>query len=410
MDQAPPNSQPNPDTAQEQGGGLGILARLGIALASGAAALGALEVAATVHLGERFVRGAELGNSWKSAGQRDAHMGWGGKPGVTTRIVDGQLDYTVELNELGFRDEERTEAKPAGKRRVLALGDSVTWGWGVQHGERFSDLLEERLGPDVEVLNMGMPGYGTDQHYWTLLEHGLSYEPDLVLLCFVLNDVPEAEADKRYGMPKPRFVRGPDGWRVEGRPVELPEVASDGWAQALWRRWTTRSALLTLASKRALAIPEPQATEPVRYRGDRPQTPEPVRQAGDKIAAARSVTHHALTLIRDACVERGIGLLITHVPHKHDQYLYEPEFPAPKPLGKRPFRSYISRSLTKACSKLGVPFIPVDEAFLQVCRKGQSLHVGDGHPNALGHRLIADKLETALRSMLQGPGPKQTER
>src|SRR5262245_61550618 len=58
----------------------------------------------------------------------------------------------VFSNHLGLRDSEWGEKN---KPRVLFLGDSFTWGWGVSNGERYTDNLQSRL-PNIQVLNAGI--------------------------------------------------------------------------------------------------------------------------------------------------------------------------------------------------------------------------------------------------------------
>ena len=179
-----------------------------IALAMLAVLTALLETGARVALGDDFVQGERRARTWKVCGRYDPELGWSNHPGVRARIhADDLIDYRVRINSLGFRDPERSLDPPPGVRRVLLLGDSVSWGWGVDDGERFSDLIEAELGPGVEVINLAVPGYGTDHHLWTLEHNGFAFQPDLVLLGMVLNDLVEARQDEMYGMAKPQFVR-----------------------------------------------------------------------------------------------------------------------------------------------------------------------------------------------------------
>ena len=195
-----------------------------------------LEVGASLTLGPDFVRGARVGHDARDLVRPDPVLGWSNLPGASAHIHDGILDYRARNNSHGFRDPERELAKPDGLRRVLILGDSIAWGWGVNDGERFSDLLEERLGERVQVINLAVPGYGTDQQYWSLLQKGFAYEPDIVLLCMVLNDVFEAEKILHYGMPKPRFVLGDEGaWAVERSPALDAQGSFQGVGTKIFR-------------------------------------------------------------------------------------------------------------------------------------------------------------------------------
>lgn len=98
--------------------------------------------------------------------------------------------YTTEfvINSSGFRGDELTSGKP----RVAAFGDSFTWGWGVSQGEEWIHVLSEELrnrsGPDIETVNCGVNGYGTESAHALLKSVGSELDADLVLLGFFAND------------------------------------------------------------------------------------------------------------------------------------------------------------------------------------------------------------------------------
>ena len=84
----------------------------------------------------------------------------------------------------GFRDAERQFAKPEGVRRVLCVGDSFTWGWGVEDDKIYTRVLQRMLdaeGRRTEVINAGIKGYGTVQCLVYLLHEGFEYAPDVVV-------------------------------------------------------------------------------------------------------------------------------------------------------------------------------------------------------------------------------------
>jgi GDSL-like lipase/acylhydrolase family protein len=127
------------------------------------------------------------------------------KPGLHARFQGVSLD----INSDGFRDRSHPRVKPSGVRRLIGLGDSVLFGWGVEEPECFLRRLEQTLNasgrsPGWEVLNLGVPGYNTMQEAELLESVGLLYAPDVVLLCFVPND------DQL-----PNFVQREDGTLLE---------------------------------------------------------------------------------------------------------------------------------------------------------------------------------------------------
>src|SRR5437762_1543338 len=117
------------------------------------------------------------------------------RPNMKGRTTFGGHERIVHIvtNSLGLRGPE-IGPKPAGVRRVLALGDSFTFGHAVEAAEAWPAVLEGLLnargGPRYEVVNAGVGGYGTGQELLLYEELESRVQPDLVVLGFaVVNDV-----------------------------------------------------------------------------------------------------------------------------------------------------------------------------------------------------------------------------
>jgi len=113
---------------------------------------------------------------------------------VHPRSVTYQLgDNRVSLNSHGHRDDEMPVEKPTGERRILVLGDSVTFGWGVDQGQDFpaqlEALLRQQTGTSWQVINAGVNGYNSEQEAIYFATEGIRFQPDVVLLVYVGNDV-----------------------------------------------------------------------------------------------------------------------------------------------------------------------------------------------------------------------------
>lgn len=124
----------------------------------------------------------------------DADAGWLTKPNLKKRIdLDKPaLHFTADTNSLGLRGSTEISPKSADETRVLVLGDSFTWGIGVESTETFPVLLEQRLRArlqrPVTVINGGMPNYGTAQEVGFYRAYGKSLSPDVVVLAYYVND------------------------------------------------------------------------------------------------------------------------------------------------------------------------------------------------------------------------------
>jgi hypothetical protein len=99
----------------------------------------------------------------------------------------------LSTNSRGLRDVEYDYEKPAGTVRIVALGDSSLFGWGVRGEETTTEVLERLVNdagglPRTEVINFAAPGYNTAIEADVLVEKALRYDPDIVLVNFNTND------------------------------------------------------------------------------------------------------------------------------------------------------------------------------------------------------------------------------
>jgi len=118
---------------------------------------------------------------------------YGLRPGAVGRLeVSGDVLYRINAD--GFRDRRYARPKPPGTFRVVVLGDSIAFGYGVEERDAFPKVLEARLSelaPEahIEVVNLGVSGYNAYTEAELLKDVGVTYEPDLVLLQFCINDL-----------------------------------------------------------------------------------------------------------------------------------------------------------------------------------------------------------------------------
>ncbi len=126
------------------------------------------------------------------------------RPGASSsreRVWDREQTVTYTINHLGLRDRnDLGPEKPAGTRRVLFLGDSVTFGLEVDLEETLVKQVERLLadsGP-VQCLNLGVSGYSPLQEVTLLERKGLGLDPDLVVLCYNLNDPVDFSGELGY--------------------------------------------------------------------------------------------------------------------------------------------------------------------------------------------------------------------
>jgi hypothetical protein len=213
-----------------------LTVNLGLALLAVSLTLGALEIALRV----LDVRTASY-HAIAGFTVNDPALGWRLAPSRETVFQGAHFAVHVSQNAEGLRDRHYPYARETGRRRILVLGDSVVWCWGVEQAACFTEQLEAAL-PDTDVINTGVPGYSTAQEMLFYEREGRKYRPDLVILVVVPNDLTD-NLDARG----PRFRV--DGGRLVVTNLPLPrrKNAAGEWLQAHSRVFAQVSYLVAVA-------------------------------------------------------------------------------------------------------------------------------------------------------------------
>jgi fumarate reductase subunit C len=109
------------------------------------------------------------------------------KPNYYQKHKSQEFEIDIQTNSNGLRDVEHSILNQEEAYRIIALGNSFTFGWGVNQEETWWKILEEQLNnnPDAkykyEMINLGVWMYTFDQQFLRLKDKGLKYNPDLVV-------------------------------------------------------------------------------------------------------------------------------------------------------------------------------------------------------------------------------------
>jgi lysophospholipase L1-like esterase len=121
-----------------------------------------------------------------------AEFGWEKRPHFKGYVA-GELQrgdsskYLREFDSHGFLSIDTAQIRKTDQQRILAIGDSNTFGWGVPTGDSFAEVLDDLL-PHAAVINMGVSGYTSFQGHEILVKHFETLHPDLVIASFNFND------------------------------------------------------------------------------------------------------------------------------------------------------------------------------------------------------------------------------
>jgi lysophospholipase L1-like esterase len=122
--------------------------------------------------------------------KKDSELFWRFRENLDTKSR-AFSDLSYHINSRGFRGPEISQSDP--DLRVLALGNSCTFGWGVRWEDTWTNQLQNILGDSlsdtqVEVINAGVPGYSSHQGRLYFETELIDLSPDIVLIMFGWND------------------------------------------------------------------------------------------------------------------------------------------------------------------------------------------------------------------------------
>jgi lysophospholipase L1-like esterase len=157
--------------------------------------------------------------------QYEETLGWKGIPNAREKFVTRNNEVLLQHNRLGFRDVDHQELT-GGREAIVFLGDSFTWGYEVNFGEMFVNILREKL-PQYEIFNLSHRGYGTDQSLLTFMQWNRPGAIKLVILMFSENDFDDNNSSYRYFKHKPKYVLQDERLVLTNVPVPKDK----GWQQ-----------------------------------------------------------------------------------------------------------------------------------------------------------------------------------
>jgi lysophospholipase L1-like esterase len=331
--------------------------------------------------------------------QPDGVLGYVHRPDWETIHATADFEVTVRTNALGLRGAPADARKERGAFRILVLGDSFAFGFGVEDDETFAAALARLLPPPpgfarVEVLNAGVAGWSADQYLLFLELRGFALAPDLVLLAVTENDPGDLawnrlELDARRlplrAMPTRRMIDQRGRMRyLEGGPLALPALSFPGqdwladhsvlyhWLRYRFAKlWIARALRGEERRQRAEAGPPPD--DPIETLSS------DQLQRGLWSGPPFQIRYHRYLVdaIRAACSERGVRLATLLVGFRAGQA--KPES---------------AEALAADCAR--DPDCTASTALLAGHAEAEVFFPDDGHWNARGHALVAEGLARRL--------------
>lgn len=291
-------------------------------------------------------------------------------PNIRGFIITSQYRHKITSNSKGFRGtREYAVPKPPGVFRVLALGDSVVNGYGVEDEQTFAALLEKKLSVHrpAEVVNLGVPGYSTAEQLIQLQQVGLELQPDLVVLGYFVNDHYENLTCGLYQLKDGKLMRNPappdPAIGLRDRMTKIPGynfLCQHSYFVNAVRNQLSGYFRGRMAARRQLADGA--------YTSDKPTE--------EQLALTSALFDEFIK----TCADRGIKVVILNIPMEQNGVWME-NFPAGRlKLQDRAVVVDVAKEIFSAQPLWDIA------------------HRGSYHPKPLGHELIAAWLADGVRT------------
>jgi lysophospholipase L1-like esterase len=261
----------------------------------------------------------------------------------------------VRLNELQFRErseDDLVRAMDGGGAVTLVIGDSFCFGQGVRQQDRFSDIVQARLGArglDHTVYNMCVPGMNIQRIARVQREAVKRFGPPTrILYSYTLNDP----------------IRDAQTWEMEDSIYDLMHFRRSQFEVMHWSPLWRSAALRWLMERRTRRqVAEQTVVWYQRLYGDNPGWRQTAKVLADMEAF---------------CAERGIEFALAVFPILHQ-------------LGDYPLQA-----AHRKLSAQGIHVVDLLEVFVGEDERAYWVHPTDFHPNGRAHRLAAEHLLKTL--------------
>jgi len=296
-------------------------------------------------------------------------FGWELVPGASGF---GRAGTYININHDGFRDSEHSPDKNTSVFRIMVIGDSFTFGMGVNLEDTYAKRLEQlvnQTGKTAEVINCGVIGYSMWQYLETLKRKVIPYKPDLVILGLFIDDIPAS-------IPPYKHLKNWSGTNPYGQ--DASGVLSHSY---VWNFFKNLNRIFETKYRYRRGYKYLKGIEE-RKEATGPAHPETswykIMYGKLEEQTYRDFSNTLKEFVR-TCEEANTQVLIALIPDAAQ--LHEPE------------RQAVNGFVAKTCREIGVPFVDVTKR-LEREENPRTLYLFpiDAHTSPKGHRLIAESV------------------
>ncbi len=353
-------------------------------------------------------------------------------PGVSFPYQTPEFSHSAVINSLGFRDREWPLEKTDATIRILAIGDSFTFGMGVELEYTWTKVLEKMLqarGHQVEIANLGKPGTDPFSYAETAKKAVPLLNPDIVLVAILQgDDLAQTMRQLERQQTGNSYQAGRSSHFVRAIHFFYP------YTSAILRERSRNSMTFRSRDRLLEKIWQDQALElAAGYRGEKKKRFDAMGEAAREmflkgqlnpgivsmamadpfyfaapleteepaVQNALNAMENRLRAIRDDAA----GSLVVVMSIPLGAYVSRDAWQSAAETGFATFPEMLRTttpddSLRNICDGAGIPFVSVTEQFRRQSGEELFYYTFDGHFNARGHEFFADQVLLFLEEQI----------
>ncbi|RFS13638.1 SGNH/GDSL hydrolase family protein [Emticicia sp. C21] len=316
--------------------------------------------------------------------------------------------YEYKNNDIGMRDTRHVADYKKYPNKILCLGDSFTYGWGVNDNETFAKILEKKINKDtIAVLNAGVSGVGTDYALKFLQVRGQELAPNTVIYFYFDNDINDNKANAYFHIENDSIIVNEQNSYATVNALKKNRLVENklyNWLSSnsqlfglirynIGLMWNKKVSDANKASEATTTTTTQSKETPQKDTGKALKTKEqPVltpHKASSQISSQEPLyhTYKYLSALAKETKEQGVNFLVFYIPSHNSLE----EFQKSGAIG-------VENALNNYCEQNHIKFFSFRNEIMKVKNPIETYYLPvDFHWNQKGHALAGNYLYKTLK-------------
>ena len=314
--------------------------------------------------------------------------------------------YEYQNNDIGMRDTRQVADFARYPHKILCIGDSFTYGWGVNDNETFARILEKKINKDsVAVLNAGASGTGTDYALKFFQVRGEELSPNTLIYFYFDNDLSDNKANAYFHIENDSIISNQKNSYANVNALKKNKLVHNklyNWLSSnsqlfglirynvglMWNRKVSEANQATIdSSNKVKQAQDVEQGNPKSVVMEKKTTTEPNKANQLSTENPLYHTYKYLSALNKETKKQGVNFLVFYIPAHTSLEEYQ-----------KSGTIKVEDELNKYCQQNQIRFFSFKNEIVKVKNPIESLYLPvDYHWNKNGHALAGDYLYKTLK-------------